>query len=578
MVREFSILSILSWLLLSPAFALGEKKAGGEIPTGKWIGFLKAEGNVDAVALSLDTFLVKPDSIKESPHLEMVFKLGLGGYLSTEYETEIFQEIQYDGDQGLLTLDEPRNELRLNAFVYSEPFTHMEGSVFFRSASVTAALYLEYQTDEPNEGSTVVIPPFMPALSGQYEGVCGEEKAVLQIETAKGLTSELPIPSTGLHHYLITGAVGVENGLCPSVNPVDRPQWCVDHAYSSASYDFIQGKLYLAGTLETDECTRVKDSFECRMQFLSKNAGGLKEELCRFRKVRNKIAPFVVFPRRYHIEASAEQLLPLPLPDPPISRELVAAGNGILHGYLHHEATDRYQPLRLDVNATTSSDNPMHNLNNVFVSVAAQLFFGREISQENWVHQFDRQTLNIVPGYMLASAESDTLLQVTSWTRGFISGVWFSKAFGRVGTFEVRKGLALPTIPPGAKMVTGVAGHFRGPDEFGGTDYWDLRFLTPRQPRFPDKSYVLFQGNYQLFTGAMAWPIRRILRGSYDIYSGAVAWMENNSNGEAKLITGFVEDNTVKLFWPSDRSWAVGVFDRTFGSHRRRGDLGGDKK
>lgn len=578
-MKSFLTVFLVSLIWLGSALAAVEKKPGGEIPTGKWVGYLRPQGSPDAVALSMDSFLVKPDSIDESPRLTFLFRLGLGGYLSPEYETEMFQDVQYDGDQGLLTLDEPRNELRINAVVYSTPYSHMEGTVFFRSASISAELYLKYQTDEPNEGEGegegIEPPPFVPTLAGQYEGVCGSEKAVLQIETAKGLTSELPVPSTGLHHYLITGTMGVENGLC-SVNPpgnskgnsIARPNWCVDHSYTSASYDFVQGKLYLSGTLDTDECTRDRDTFICRMRFLPKDSENrsLAEETCRFRKVRQLIAPFVAYPRRYHVAATAEQKKPLPPVNPPASKELVLAARGVFHGYLHHDGTDRYQPLRLDVNATTSSDNPMHNPNNVFVSVSALFSFGREISGEYWAHQFDRQTLNIVAGYTLMSAESDTFLQITEWTQGFISGVWYSKAFGRVGTFEVAKDSKLPTLPLAAKTVAGIGGHFRGPETL---DFWDLRLIVPRQPRFADKSYVFFQGNYQLVTGGVTWPIRKILRGSYDIYSGSVAWMENSPGGDAKLVTGFMDEQNLRLFWPSDRAFAISVFDHTWVSHGR---------
>ena len=246
---------------------------GGEIKTGKWVGYLKADDSQDAIALTLDVFLVKPDKLDESPRLTLLFKLGLGGYLSGEYESEMFDDLQYDFDQGLLTLDESRNEMVVNAVVYSSPKTQMEGKVYWRSAPTPATLFLEYQ-DPDDDGSVpkAATPLLAPSLAGQYEGTCGKEKAVLQLETAKGLTLELPFPTTGLHHYKLTGVMGVENGLCPQVNSPDRPQWCVDHAFSSGSYDFFQRKIYLAGMLETEECTRDRDELTCGMRLLSKTS------------------------------------------------------------------------------------------------------------------------------------------------------------------------------------------------------------------------------------------------------------------------------------------------------------------
>ncbi len=571
----FLVLTVVPFL---SSQALPERAPGGEIKKGKWIGYLKPDDSRDAIALTLDVYLVKPDDIDESPRLTLLFKLGLGGYLSSEYETESFEALEYDWEQGLLVLDNPRNEMVINAFVYSSPRTQMEGKVYLRSAATTATLFLEWQTDEPEEDGPPTSPreklALAPSLTGQYEGMCGTEKAVLQLETAKGLTLELPFPTTGLHHYKITGVMGVENGLCPRVNPPNLPQWCVDHAFSSGSYDFFQRKLYLSGMLETDECTREGEDLTCRMRLLPK--GGEKtdlvEETCKFHKVRHTIANFTASLRRFHVAATAEQRKELPPPVLPLSKDLVAAANGTFFGFLHNEYLDRYQPLRLIVNTTTSTEF-QHNPNNVFVSVSAVLNFGSDLSGDFSPQQFDKRSLYLVPGYTLNSEESDTFLQVTEWKKGFISGEWYSRAFGRVGTFEVVKGNGLPVIAPEARFVDSIAGHFRGPGEKDPTlkDYWDLRLVVPKQPRSPLRSYVVFQGNTQLFAGGVSWPIRKILGGAYDFYTGAIAFMtDDNGAPESKLVNGIVDGpSKMRLFWPNERSWAVGVFDYELGTHLR---------
>lgn len=570
---EIFIFVLSTWTLWGGTLSFAEeKKVGGEIKNGTWVGYLTPEGGGDAVPVTMESFLVKPDSIKEFPRLNLLFKTSLGGYFSKEYETEIFEVLDYDFDQGLLPLNDSKNEMVVNAVVYSSPKVEMEGTVYLRSAAIRGSIYLEYLTDEPEGDDTKrAIPPFIPKLSGQYEGKCGLENAVLQLETAKGLSWETPVPTTGLHHYLITGVVGIENGLCPRVNPINRPNWCVDHAFSSGSYDFYQKKLFLSGTQETEECTREGDGFVCLMRFLPKDESKpLVEETCRFRKVKEPITPFKVYPRSYHVASTPEQKTPLPPAEPPASKDLVTAAQGAFYGYLHHESTNRYQPLRLDVIATTSTENP-HNPNNVFVSVSAVLSFGRNISSEYWAQQFDRRSLYLVPGYTLISGESDTFLQITEWKKGFISGTWFSRAFGKVGTFEVVKGAKLPEIPVGAQMVEGIAGRFRGAEEMGGKDYWEMKLLVPKQPHFLEKSYMIFQGNYQLFAGGASWPIKRIFRGAYDIYTGAVGWsIDDSTAGETKLVTGYFDDKKgLKLFWPNDRMWAVGIFDQTLGSYKR---------
>lgn len=571
----------------SHAIAAPGKTPGGPMKLGKWIGYVQPEGSRDVIALSMDAFLVqKPEEPKQSESLYMLFKLGFGGYLSPEYESEIFEVLEFDYEQFLFTLDDPRNEMVITAYLYQKPRPNIEGQVAFRTG-VTGKLYLEYQSDVPGLPPPVKPPPFVPKVGGQYEGICGDEKAVLQIETGKGLTAEAPIPTTGLHHYLITGTVGIENGECSRVNPPERPTWCVDHAFSWASYDFVSGKLFLSGTNQTEECIREGDTFTCRMQYISKKANGkLVEDTCRFRKSGDVASAYKPFRRKFHVVPTEAQKEPLPASAPPLSTELVTAARGSYYGYLHHEMLDRYQPVKFNVITSTSTEN-LHIENNVFASVSPVLYFGRGIGSELWAQQFDKRILYlipsnplvptspkvIIPGFTLGSQESDTFVQPTQWTRGFIAGVWYSHAFGRVGTFELVKGDALPPLPAEASVVEAIGGHFRGPEEKsnGGTDYRDTRLLVPKQPRARNKSFISFQGNQFLKAGGVNWPARRISQGAYDFYTGGIAWMtDDDAGGEQKLVSGFVDGTRgLKLFWPGDRDWAVSIFDHVWGSFPR---------
>lgn len=555
------------------AVAAPERKPGAPMKLGKWVGYLKPEGSADAIALTMDSFLVQPDNKKEFPRLNMLFKLGLGGYFGPEYETEIFEVTENDYYEGVLTLDHPHNEMVITASVYATPRTQMEGQVFFHSTPISATFFLEYQTDEPG-GAPAKPPVLAPSLAGQYEGSCGSERAVLQIETAKGVTELVPALATGLNHYKITGALGMENGECSQVNADGRPVWCVDHGFSSAIYDFLQGKLYLSGMQQTEECTRNRDEFTCLMRVVVKDPEKKTRvaQTCRFRKTQSGTTAFKMSRRRFHVVPTEEQKKPLPKSQFPASKALVAAARGSFFGYLHHEQLDRYQPIRLNVIASASTDN-LHIENNVFVSVTSVMYFGRGLSSDFWAQQFDRRVLYLVPGYTLGSGQSDAFLQITQWTQGFISGVWYSDGFGRVGTFEVVKGSELPPLSSEARMIEGITGRYRGPEERsqGGREYWDSRLLVPRQARSRDKGYVLFQGNYNLFAGGHAWATEKIMQGSYDVYTGALAWLtENNAGGESKLVTGFIDGTDgLKLFWPNERAWPVSVLDHAWGTHRR---------
>lgn len=556
----------------SPSFAEA-RVPGGELMLGRWVGYLQPEGRQDALALTMDSYLYKPDGIDAFQRLELFFRVSLGGFASSEYETQRFDAVNYSFDLGVLALDEPENEMIVTAVVYSDP-TVLEGEVLFRSTGQMGRLVLRFQSDEPGEGGTGPLPPLAPTLSGQYEGLCGDESAVLQIETARGLADAGSEPNSGFHDYQVTGALGIDNGLCSAVNGGGRPVWCVDHAFSSGRYDYYQGRLFLSGTLETNECQRDGHEFACRMRIIPRDGGGLLEKDCRFRRVDNVISEYAPKSRSYHVAASEDQRQPLPDPRPPANAELVNAAKGSFFGYLHNETTGLYEPLRLNVVATNSSVNP-HNENVVHVSVTSVLYFGRGQSPDLLAQQYDRRALYVVPGFILSSDATDSFLQVTTWQRGLVTGVWYSREFGRVGTFQAVKSDRFPTLDARAATVPSVVGQFHGPSERSadGREFWDATLLVPIQPRTSAKSLLLFQGNSRLTAAGVAWPSIRITDGAYDFYSGALAWMVDAGNdGEARRVTGRVgERGELKLFWPNERAWAVSIFDRELGTYTRMG-------
>lgn len=571
-IRRILCFFALALLSAQTAFA-ARGTPGGQIRFGKWVGYLTVEGSVDSLALTMDSYQFREEGVTEFPRLLMLFKIGFGGYSTAEYEAETFRDIQYDFSNGVLTLDEPDNEMIINAVVYSNP-TALEGSVQFRSTGLTGRLFLQYRDDEPGSGDIEPPPPLAPTLAGQYEGLCGTEKAVLQLETGRGLSADLPPITAGLSDYYVTGVLGIANGLCSQVNAPSRPAYCVDHAFSSGTYDFVQGRLALSGVLETNECTRNGLELTCKTKIFPSTPGAtdLVEATCQLRRVAPRPAPFVLAERLYSVSTTAEQRKPLPDPSAPLNKDLIAAANGSFLGFLHHEGLDRYQPLRLNVAATNSTPNP-HNENDVFASVSSFLYFGRHLSTEFWGQQMDRRALFLAPGFVLTSEQSDSFIQISGWKKGYIYGIWYSKAFGRVGTFQVVKGSSLPSIDQDAKMVESVRGGFHGPLERGpnGKDYWDANLIVPRQPRGAGKSFIIFQGNARLTAGGVSWPSQRIPQGAYDIYSGAVSWMaDDGANSESRLVSGQIDGTAgLGLFWPNERAWSVGVFDRELGTYVR---------
>ena len=323
----------LAWITLLGVGALSagpvvaqERGRGGEFKIGKWVGYIKIDGANEAVATTMDVFDTSPEDIREFPRRNALFKMVLGGYNGTEYESEWFKDLQYDFNQGILTLDEPTNDLLITAVVFTEPRIQLEGQVWIRSAAVSGSIFLEFQDDEPEDASHrgIDLPPpkLMTGLAGQYEGVCGAQRAVLQLMTARGLQGTAS-EGGGLDDYAIMGTLGLEDtSLCQGLNLPGRPIWCVNRHFSSGTYNFFNGALSLNSNIGSEACQILEGKVSCRIRVAQTNVD------CRLNKTDKTTTPFTAFPRRYSVAATAEQRQPLPQPAPPASTALVTALRG----------------------------------------------------------------------------------------------------------------------------------------------------------------------------------------------------------------------------------------------------------
>lgn len=568
-------------LAFAQARAYGQNDApGGELKMGRWVGHVEIDGRSEAFAATLETHIVQPDDAALFPRLEAILKLSLGGYSGGEYDSEIYEDIQYDFNTGLLTFDEAASDLTISALVYPSPH-RIEGQVFSRSTAQAGRIRLEYaDDDEPGDDGdsdedgvvgrerAFTTPTLVPSLAGQYEGECAGRRAILQIEAGRGFDAGSDVP--GLKQYSIRGAFGLEdNSLCYGLGGIGRPNWCVDRAYTSGTYNFLLGQLVLSGGLGTDSC-ELGDAgtLVCNVRIRDAN------RTCRLRKTSVATTPFFKGEQLYFIRTTADQRRALPEPSAPLHADLLAALGGSFSGYLYHETKDQYQPLKINVVSSRSTPNP-HNENGVYVSATAVLHFGSTASSDFWPHQLDRRPFYLRPGFILHSEGTDAALQITDWRMGVISGTWYSKAFGRVGTFQLVKSSELPPLSADARFVPSIVGDFRGPrDRAAGTyDLWWLQTVVPVQPRDPGRSVVNFQGQYQMFTDTIPWPRRRLQLGTYDVYAGQISFMTEADLDNPTFVFGTYNDrDSLKIFWPGAQKWGVGFFDFALNHYARVGE------
>jgi hypothetical protein len=387
----------LCWLILLPLFGWANPSLKpnelprGELKPGRYIGWVKIDDSAKKIALVADFFFESADNLKEFPRLNASFKLSLGGYNTHEYITETFEELKYDFDNGNLTFDEPEKDLLLTTKVYKENGrAKILGQVFIKSSSVSGAIELLQESDEPedDEPAQGVSPvenqdasQFIPLLDGQYEGLCNDKKAAFQIQTVRGLQSEDLLGASGLEQdYGISGRLAFKSDR--HCGTLSDGKWCTKMHFSSGSYNIYQGKLNLKSEHGSQHCDLVGDELNCRIPVFDKVLD------CRLKKSSEIIPDAKFFRRRFHLTPTQEQTESLPAPNPPLNEELSSALKGMFFGYVHNETNDTYFPVRLDVVPYSSTDNP-HNPNQMMISSSASIYLGGFDSESIVTQRFE---------------------------------------------------------------------------------------------------------------------------------------------------------------------------------------------
>jgi hypothetical protein len=549
---------------------------GGELKHGRYVGYILFDDTNEKLAVVSDFYVESPEDLRLFPRLNALFKVSFGGYNTHEYFTETFEDIRYDFDNGVLTLDEPSNDILATAQVHtmgSDRF--IIGQVFIRSSAVSGTLHLQFETDEPGgfdepgdgnddePGSDGDDEPFIPLLEGQYEGQCDSERAAIQIQTVRGLaTPEARNDLQGLsREYGIAARLAYKNSaLCGANDSI----WCTYRQFSAASYNPYLGKIAFQGENTSQDCSLRQGKLVCRVPMRD------HVQECVLQKVDMRIQPVIFASRAYNVRATSDQMRELPPASPPHNTELTAALRGTFSGYLHNETNDTYQVIRLNVMPYSSTDNP-HNPNQMMVTTTAINHFDRGSGGDFVTQRYEPRSFYLRPGFTLNGPSSDTYISVVDWRTGFIRGVMYSHAFGRIGTVQLIKG-ALPDIPAAAKIVRNFVGEFEGSllDDNGSVSgsRW-FKLIFPAQPTDLRESLVRFKGNFVSIVDVTT--IESIQEGTYDPYTGRFGWMITREATYTTLVSGLVDSEAgIRAFWPpAPNVFGVRTKDYAFEAFRR---------
>jgi|GEM_PF-1914030 len=567
MQKSWIGVTILSFLVSCESFA------ATVMPFGRYVGHTTISGSHSSISTSLDVFQYQPSELMQFPRVGMILRLGFGALNSHEYVSFNFESVNYDFDSGNFALDTSENDLVFRAHVSNdgEGRTIIEGDGMFRSGGKFAHIKLQFLTDEPLESeepnepgepsepssSTNETQPskWTPTLSGSYSGMCAGKPSALNIMTARG--QELQEVRSGLIDYRITARLGRQDDLCVKSSGNMPPVYCVQRIYADGQWSFSTNRLSLSSGNTTDQCVILNDVLHCSFHFRD------RIERCELKRNEIPTPTFAGYATRsFHAHTTAEQRKPLAAPRPPNNSELIAAVSGEFYGYLHHELLNQYQPLRMAVLGSSTTENP-HIPNMPYISGALTFMFGRGDTATSWTVPFERKSFYVRPGYSLESKQSDGFFVIDEWTAGAIRGTWYSRHFGRIGTIELIKGAELPALPEQAQLVRDPIGEFIGESGVAalGKVKWRLRFSPTLVEPDAKKSYFEFGGDYQMIDSIL--PIRRIDHGVYDFYSGHLNWLNGDGREtiSGSIATAQISENGMRVIMPGAPNWGVILYD-----------------
>ena len=569
---------VIQIFLLSALIATHASAAlSAQLTNGKYFGTIEIDGQSEAIAASLDAFTLQAGDPSTFPQLNVILRVNLGGFFSSEYVAYNFYDPTFNFEKGVLQLDDPSSEMTAQLRVTNTGSqTILGGPIFYRSTNSKGTIRLTMDVDSDNLTATSTLPPakekpLLSKLNGEYFGTCGSTPAVLQIETGRELGSELL--GNALKGYSITGRVGYRNADCSDIRVVSHAAsstYCNELVFSRGAYRLYNGEVLLQGPHATADCRRDADALTCTVH----RSDG--DQSCKLTKKPTAPARAVQFPQRIFINVSSGLKTRLPDPLPPQNESLVSALGGNFFGYLHHENRDVYQLMQLSVVASTSTENP-HIQNQVLVAPTASLFLGSEWSGESVVStHFPQRVFYLNPGFSFLAVDADSFVVIGDWRQGYISGVWYSRTYGRIGTFELQKD-APPPVPKEMSVVTDLTGAYDGPMNGPPSirNWWWLQLTAPGQVVHGGQTTMSLLGQFRIKGGVTV--VRPFDAASFDISTGSVSLMIQDPLGDRIISGAMISATQLDLAWPVGPGFGAPIGEHDPLHYLKRAAQGGKK-
>ena len=474
---------------------------------GRYIGFAKPDLVESRLVAALD--LVGLGSSHGVSHYRAVLRLSSGSQTDAAYGSVYFSDVTYSRDS--------------RAFVFGGAPTGI-ALPKLQSVGGTISGTLTSQPDQASVEfvvSLVGLPgpsvafhpalPLMPPSTASYSGSCPDHVSGLQIEAGRW-----PEDGVGLFGSVrLTGRL-----LQADPNRCSGNQPCVKQAYSSGRYHPLSGSLELGAGANKLVCKIMKDQLSCGNCSLS------FDPISPYANLMQRAGDEAFHDRTQHLLASSS---------PPV----LAPYSGSSYGYLHHERTNTYQLIALNMQvghslqAATSPSSAGAQLVGV-----ASAYFGEGDSSELIAYRFDPVAWSgQLP--LVLDGVGEVFVVVDAWDDARMLGTWYSKTLGRIGTVELQPKV-VPALEAGHHSMPKLSGSYQGGD-------WDLSIAATANLSERTGDFYPLRINGWARDKADEARRRTIKDGAYDFYTGRLALHLD----DGRMAIGRIEAEGLQLYWPA---------------------------
>ncbi len=450
--------SVLSWAKVNEE-DLKFSKDARKLKDGTYIGYIAMDGETARIPAVLDVVPIGPQAsgrfvVSGSNTTQAILRTSLGGFRSSEYVAQSYlifhhKDLILDG----VKKDNGPDTSFVNAEISDDgSFLRAQVRTVFGGPGKGVVKML-FQDGTPQAESDAIAlfeeRPYIPLITGDYYGKCNGAKHMLQLEASRRYLGEEP-PSTPLFGYVIGGRWGVPP-------PYKRVLYALeDNApYTQrASFDDVSINFYK----QTLRIPSLKTSCKMERKYLICRGD------CEFEKNEHPDSvSHLLYSKGWKRAQSKKEYIA-----PPSGKDLTipfleSEVEGDYVGYLHLEDADTYERLHFTVsmNHTTAASA---FAGKPYIGISGSVFVcAGPMSHSAFVpFRFEHAMLPTTAIQdMILDGQKDPIIRIAKWTQEGLIGTWYSRSYGRIGKFSLKKAAADADLPDLPALNAQLEGEFR---------------------------------------------------------------------------------------------------------------------